>query len=98
MFVYPSVYFLSSFEDYYETLFDVILPHGYVHTVWSFFLDKNSRNDGCRTKRISGKLGLIRFPQLVHNNLQDCYETLWSDRLLYGDVHIIKNLCLDKHC
>ena len=39
----------------------------------------------------SAKLGRMRCPQLLLNDLQGCYETKWSVRLPYGDVHIVRN-------
>ena len=36
--------------------------------------------------------GLMSCPQLLLDNLRSCYEILWSVRLSYGDVHIIRSL------
>ena len=37
-------------------------------------------------------------PQLLLNDLQDFYETLWSVRSHTGDVHIVRNFILDNFC
>ena len=36
----------------------------------------------------------VRCPQLLLNDLQDFYETLWSVRIHNGDVHIVRNFIL----
>ena len=48
-------------------------------------------------RRFLAELGLKHCPQPLLNDLQGCYETQWSVRLPYGDVHIARNLCLDKN-
>ena len=40
----------------------------------------------------------VRCPQLLLNDLQDFYETLWSVRSHNGDVHIVRNFVLDNFC
>ena len=40
----------------------------------------------------------VRCPQLLLNDLQDFYETLWSVRIYNGDVHIVRNFILDNFC
>ena len=40
----------------------------------------------------------VRCPQLLLNDLQDFYETLWSVRIYNGDVHIVRNFVLDNFC
>ena len=49
-------------------------------------------------RHFSANLGLMPRPQLPLNNLQDCYETEWVVILLYGDMHVVRNLCLNKNC
>ena len=47
--------------------------------------------------RFSSKLFLTRCPQLLPNDWQNCYETYWSVRLSYWDVHIVSNLFWGKY-
>ena len=74
--------------------------NGDVHIVRNFVLD----NFCTKYERLD--LGIfhqytyasVRCPQLLLNDLQDFYETLWSVRSHNGDVHIVRNFVLDNFC
>ena len=47
---------------------------------------------------MAAELSHYFFAKLRLNDLQDCYETQWSVKLPYGNVHTVRNLCLNKNC